>query len=77
MSRIKIVQTDVDRSAINLSDLTTDCMFVTMEDGKVDIVRAQAMVKVFDEYHDAGKKVVSIEFSGGRLNPKICEPKIG
>jgi len=76
MSRIKIVKEDVDRSEIDLSDLTTDCMFVTLDSGRVDVVRAQAMVKIFDEYHDAGKKIVRIEVSGGRLNPKIAEPRI-
>ena len=63
-------------SDINLSDLTTDCMFVYMDNGKVDVVRAQSMVKIFDEYHDNKKKIVKIDFSGGRLNPKNQSPKL-
>ena len=51
-------------------------MFVHMENGKVDVVRAQANVKIFDEYHDAGKKITRIDFSGGRLNPKTQTPRL-
>ena len=76
MSRIKILKEGVDRSSIDPSDLTTDCYYVTMTDGTVDIVRAQQMVKIFDEYYAAGKKIQAIEFSGGRRNPKITDPTI-
>ena len=47
-----------------------------MEGGKIDVVRAQAMVKIFDEYYDAGKKITRIDFSGGRLNPKTQAPRL-
>ena len=76
MSRIQIIKEDVTVSEVNLADLTTDCMFVHMENGKVDIVRAQANVKIFDEYYDAGKKITRIDFSGGRLNPKTQTPRL-
>ena len=76
MSRIQILKEDVTVSDINLADLTTDCMFVHMENGKVDVVLAQANVKIFDEYHDAGKKITRIDFSGGRLNPKTQTPRL-
>ncbi len=76
MAEVKIVKEDVVIADIDLSDLTTDCMFVYLEGGKIDVVRAQAMVKIFDEYYDAGKKITKIDFSGGRLNPKISEPKL-
>lgn len=76
MSRIKVVKEDVDRSGISLSDLTSDCMWVTLENGRVDIVQAQQMVKIFDEYYDSGKKIVSIEYTGGHLNPKLTSPRI-
>jgi len=76
VAEVKIVKEDVVVSDIDLSDLTTDCMFVYLEGGQIDVVRAQAMVKVFDEYYDAGKKITKIDFSGGRLNPKIAEPKL-
>jgi hypothetical protein len=76
MSRIQILKEDVIVSEVDLGDLTTDCMFVHLEDGKIDVVRAQAMVKVFDEYHDAGKRITRIDFSGGRLNPKTQTPRL-
>ncbi len=76
MSRIQILKEDVTVSDVNLADLTTDCMFVHLEDGKVDVVRAQAMVKIFDEYYDAGKRITRIDFSGGRLNPKTQTPRL-
>ncbi len=76
MSRIQIIKEDVTISDVNLADLTTDCMFVHMENGKVDVVRAQANVKIFDEYYDAGKKITRIDFSGGRLNPKTQTPRL-
>jgi len=76
MSRIQIIKEDVTVSDVNLADLTTDCMFVHLEDGKVDVVRAQANVKIFDEYYDAGKRITRIDFSGGRLNPKTQTPRL-
>ena len=76
MSKIQIIKEDVTISDVNLADLTTDCMFVHLEGGKVDVVRAQAMVKIFDEYYDAGKKIKRIDFSGGRLNPKTQTPRL-
>ncbi len=76
MAEVKIVKEDVIREEISLSDLTTDCMFVYLEDGQIDVVRAQSMVKIFDEYYDAKKKITKIDFSGGRLNPKITDPKL-
>ena len=76
MSRIQIIKEDVTVSEVNLADLTTDCMFVHMDNGKIDVVRAQAMVKIFDEYHDAGKRITKIDFSGGRLNPKTQTPRL-
>ena len=76
MSKIQIIKEDVIVSDVNPADLTTDCMFVHLEDGKVDVVRAQANVKIFDEYHDAGKRITRIDFSGGRLNPKTQTPRL-
>jgi hypothetical protein len=76
VAEVKIVKEDVIREEISLSDLTTDCMFVYLEDGQIDVVRAQSMVKIFDEYYDAKKKITKIDFSGGRLNPKITNPKL-
>ena len=76
MSRIQIIKEDVIVSEVDLGDLTTDCMFVHLDDGKIDVVRAQAMVKIFDEYYDSGKRITKIDFSGGRLNPKTQTPRL-
>lgn len=76
MHGIKILKQDIDPKDFKAGDLTTDCMYVCMDDGTIDLVRAQAMVKVFDEYHDAGKRIVRIYLSGGNLNPKLSEPKV-
>ena len=76
MSRIKIVKEGVDKDDINLSDLTSDCMWVTLESGQIDIVQAQQKVQIFDEYYDAGKKIISIDYTGGRLNPKLTKPRL-
>jgi len=76
VSKIQIIKEDVTVSEVDLADLTTDCMFVHMESGKIDVVRAQSMVKIFDEYYDAGKKITRIDFSGGRLNPKTQTPRL-
>lgn len=75
-STAKLLKEDVNPKEISLSDLTTDCLFVHLADGTVDIVRSPQMVKAFDMYHDAGKKVVKIEVSGGRLNPKTQDPNV-
>lgn len=72
----KLLKEDVNPKEISLSDLTTDCLFVYLADGTVDLVRSPQMVKAFDMCHDAGKKVVKIEVSGGRLNPKLSDPRV-
>jgi len=76
MSRIKIVKEGVDKDNISLSDLTSDCMWVTLESGRIDIVQAQQMVQIFNEYYDEGKMITSIEYTGGRLNPKLTQPRV-
>jgi len=73
---IKIVKEDAILSEIKTSDLTTDCHFVHREGGKVDIVCSQTMVQIFDHYYDKGIKLTQIVVSGGKLNPKLSEPRI-
>ena len=43
-------------------------------DGTIDIARGASMVKIFDYYHDKGKRITAIEVSGGQRNPKLQEP---
>jgi len=75
-NKVFVVKEGVVPSEISCSDLTTDCHFVFREDGGIDIVRGQSMVKIFDVYHDKGVKITKMEVSGGRLNPKLCDPRI-
>jgi nitrate reductase assembly molybdenum cofactor insertion protein NarJ len=73
---VLILKESVAREEVSMSDLTTDCHFVTRTDGGLDIVRGQSMVKIFDYYHDKGVTISRIEVSGGRLNPKLSEPRV-
>lgn len=73
---MKILKEDVKVSEISYKSLTTDCMFIHLQDGQVDIVRSSSMVEIFDSYHDNGKKVVKIEHSGGCRNPKFQQPSL-
>ena len=73
---VNILKEGVNRDEIDLGQLTSDCMFVTMEDGVVDLVKCTSRVRIFDDYFDRGKKIVSIDFSGGRLNPKLSDPTV-
>ena len=72
--KVSIVREDIIKSDIPKKDLTTDCHFVHLADGTIDIARGASMVKIFDHYHDQGKKITAIEVSGGQRNPKLQEP---
>ena len=70
---IKVLKEDIIPSDIAPREMTTDCHFVHHDSG-IDVVRGVSMVKIFDYYHDQGKKITRIEVAGGQLNPKLCEP---
>ena len=70
---VKILKEDVVKSDVPTKTITTDCHFVTREDGTVDVTRGESMVKIFDHYHDKQIKITSIEVSGGQRNPKMQE----
>ena len=72
--KVTIVREDVVTEDILRKELTTDCHFVHLVDGTIDIARGASMVKIFDYYHDQGKKIKKIEVSGGQRNPKLQEP---
>ena len=74
---VTVLKEDVIIEDIPKKNLTSDCHFVHTSDGVIDVVRGQSMVRIFDYYHDKGKRVVKIEYSGGQLNPKLQEPTIG
>ena len=73
---VSILKEDVIQKDILSKQLTTDCHFVTRENGTVDVVRGVAMVNIFDHYHDKKIKITKIEVSGGQLNPKMQEPSL-
>ena len=74
---VRIIKEDVVKEDIAAKEITTDCHFVHHMDGRIDIVRGASMVKIFDYYHDQGKRVTAIEVAGGQRNPKLQEPTIG
>ena len=74
MKDVTIVKEGIIPKDISSKKLTTDCHFVTREDGGIDIVRGVSMVKIFDHYHDKKIKITAIEVAGGQLNPKLMEP---
>ena len=73
---VSIIKEGVALEEVSLGDLTTDCHFVHRADGGIDIVRGQSMVKIFDVYHEKKIGLTRIEVSGGRLNPKLCDPSV-
>ena len=70
---VKIIKEDVVKSDVLSKSITTDCHFVTRENGTVDVTRGESMVKIFDHYHDKKIKITRIEVSGGQRNPKMQE----
>jgi hypothetical protein len=73
---VAILKEDVIQKDILSKQMTTDCHFVHRENGTVDVVRGESMVKIFDHYHDKKIKITKIEVSGGQLNPKMQEPNL-
>mgnify|MGYP003145398276 FL=1 len=71
---VSILKEDIIPSDVPSKEMTTDCHFVSRQDGTIDIVRGVSMVKIFDHYHDKGLKITKIEVAGGQLNPKLCDP---
>jgi hypothetical protein len=73
---MKILKEDVAIQDVNPRNLTSDCKFVRRATGEVDIVRAKAMVHVFDYYWDKAICITKIWHTGGTRNPKFMEPEI-
>ena len=74
LEKIRVIAQDVLLSEINPKNLTTDCYVVIRKDGVIDVIKARRMVDIFDHYYDLGILLKSIDFSGGRRNPKFQEP---
>ena len=70
-----VLKEDIDPSEISRSKLTTDCYFVYLDTGRVDLNRGE-MVPIFDDYHDRKLKISQITLAGGTRNPKNSEPEL-
>lgn len=79
MSKFKILKEKVVKNEFKVTDLTSDCWYVTYTDGEsliTDLVKSTSMGEVFDKYYDDKKYVKEIVLARGHLNPKIHQPKI-
>ena len=70
-----VLKEDIDPSEITRSKLTTDCYFVYLDTGRVDLNRGE-MVPIFDDYHDRKLTISRITLAGGTRNPKNSEPEL-
>ena len=71
----KVLKEEIDPSSIKKSDLTTDCYFVHLSDGRVDLAKG-GMVPIFDFYHDKKLTISRLVLSGGTRNPKLSNPEV-
>lgn len=70
-----ILKEDVDPSDYKSSDLTTDCYYVYLEDGSINLARGST-VGIFDMFYDKKKTITRIQLANGSLNPKLNKPNI-
>ena len=71
----KVLKEDIDPSSLKTSNLTTDCYFVHLSDGRVDLAKG-GMVPIFDDYHDRKLTISRIQIAGGSRNPKLSQPEV-
>ena len=71
----KVLKEDVDPSSISKNDLTSDCYFIYLDNGRVDLAKG-GMVPIFDDYHDRKLQITRIQQSGGTRNPKLFTPEL-
>ena len=76
LENIRVIAQDVSPSDIDPKKLTNDCYVVVRKDGVMDVIKARRMVDIFDHYYDLGILLKSIDFSGGRRNPKLQDPEM-
>ena len=70
-----VLKEDVDPASIKKTDLTTDCYYVYLSDGRVDLAKGE-MVPIFDDYHDRKLTISRIQIAGGSRNPKRSNPEV-
>ena len=75
---INIIHKDCDKSLSQDKSLPLDSYIVSYSDDgvvKFDIVQG-TQVKIFDHYYDEYRNVISIQWTDGRVNPKMYnQPK--
>lgn len=75
-TKVKLVREKCDLKSAEDKKLPTDSFIVTYkvdDDVKYDIVRAKAVVDVFDVYYDKYKNVQSIQWTKGIINPRTFD----
>ena len=71
-TKVKLVREKCDLKSAEDKKLPTDSFIVTYkfnDEVKYDIVRAKAVVDVFDFYYDKYKNVKSIQYGSGTIPP--------
>lgn len=80
MSRFEILKERTIKNSHKVTELTSDCWYVTYLNSKdeilTDLVKSSTMGEVFDHYYDKGVLTKEIILARGHLNPKIHKPKI-
>lgn len=73
--RCELLFHNITSSELNDRNLPSDSFLVYYQDkegNKIDICRGSRMVDVFDLYYDRfGPAIKTIEFTKGRVNPKV------
>ena len=75
-TKVKLVREKCDLKSAEDKKLPTDSFIVTYkvdDDVKYDIVRAKAVVDVFDVYYDKYKNVQAISWTKGIINPRTFD----
>ena len=78
-TKVKLVREKCDLKSAEDKKLPTDSFIVTYkvnDEVKYDIVRAKAVVDVFDAYYDKYKNVKGIEWTQGVVHPRTYDGQI-
>ena len=78
-TKVKLVREKCDLKSAEDKKLPTDSFIVTYkvdDDVKYDIVRAKAVVDVFDVYYDKYKNVQAISWTKGIISPRTFDNAI-
>lgn len=71
---VKILHQDCEKSLSKNKSLPIDSYLVTYileEETKYDIVQSVSQADIFDYYYDLYKNVISIEWTDGKISPRL------